>query len=350
MNVFELSKEQEDRAMEIHGKTIVVDAHCDRIMALMPEEPRVGFQSSEAESRKSLGEHLDSLEAGGIGCQIFAVYIDPIYHPIALRRTRQMIDVFDSDLEKQKDRIVLCTTFTEITKAVEEGKLSAVLSIEGGESLMGDLRMLRTFYNLGVRAFGLTHFPRNRLADGSAEAGSNSGLSTFGASVVEVMNGLGMVVDVSHINEKGFWDVMDVSKSPVIASHSNCKALCDHHRNLTDEQIGALADKDGVMGITYVGPFLEERHEGTPVDFRSASSVSRVLDHIDHAVELVGADHVGLGSDYMGLRPSSISGLEDISKVPNITKGLVSRGYADNEIRDVLGGSILRIFKEVLTG
>jgi membrane dipeptidase len=255
-------------------------------------------------------------------------------------RALQQIDVFHSEMKKNSKRIALCTTFSEIKNTVEKGKISAVLSIEGGEPLMGDLRILRTFYRLGVRSLGLTWFPRNRLADGSWEMSSKSGLTTFGAEVVEEMNKLGMIVDVSHINEPGFWNVMEVSKSPIIASHSNCKALCDHHRNLTDDQIRAIAEKKGVMGITYVDAFLDKQPEKV--------SIERVLDHIEHAVKLVGAEHVGLGSDYSGLR-LGMKGLEDMTKVPDITKGLVSRGYSESDIENILGGSFLKVYKNVLT-
>jgi membrane dipeptidase len=334
-----------NRFEEIHGAAVVVDTHCDRIMTLMPEERRLG--SPPPEPGTSMREHLDLLETGGVDCQIWAVYIEPIYHPIALRKTLQMIDVFHEEALKLGDRIAVCLSHHEIMETVGQGKHAAVLAVEGGESLMGDLRMINVFHKLGVRSMGLTHFPRNKLADGSAEMGSDSGLSSFGISIVEAMNDLNMVVDVSHINERGFWQVLELSKAPIIASHSNCKALCDHHRNLTDDQIRALGDKGGTMGITYVAPFLEKMED--PMDFSSrSSSVDKVLDHIDHAVELIGSEHVNLGSDYNGAGPTKIRGIEDISKTPNITKGLVERGYSDKDIKNILGSSFLRVFKEVL--
>ena len=335
------SKKVED----IHGGAVVVDAHCDRIMTLMPEEARLGYPTPEPGT--SMGEHLDLLEAGGVNCQIWAVYVEPIYHPIALRRALQMIDVFHEEAAKLGDRIAVCVNHREIMEAVRKRKHAAFLAVEGGEPLMGDPRMVSVFHKLGVRSMGLTHFPRNKLADGSAEMKSDSGISSFGVSVVEAMNDLRMVVDVSHINERGFWQVLELSKAPVIASHSNCKALCDHHRNLTDDQIRALGDKGGTMGITYVAPFLEKMED--PMDFSSSSSsVDRILDHIDHAVELIGSDHVGLGSDYLGAGPTKIRGIENISKTPNVTKGLVERGYSDKDIENILGGSFLSVFKEVL--
>jgi len=334
-----------DRVMDIHEKFVVFDSHCDRIMTLMPEEPKFG--SPPPKLGRSLGGHLDLLKEGGIDVQIYAVYIDPRFHPIALRKSLQMIDVFQEEAKKLEDRISVCKSYGEVVDAVEAGKHAGVLAVEGGESLMGDLKMVSVFHKLGVRSMGLTHFPRNRLGDGSAESSSNSGLSGFGISVVEEINRLKMVLDVSHINEKGFWEALELSKAPAIASHSNCKALCDHHRNLTDEQIVALGEKGGTMGITYVAPFLEMQAD--PMDFSSAgSSVERVLDHVDHAVELIGSEHVGLGSDYNGSAQTKIRGLEDISKTPNVTKGLVERGYSDADIENLLGGSFLRVLKQVL--
>jgi membrane dipeptidase len=251
-----------------------------------------------------------------------------------------MIDVFQTEVEKNKERISICTTFSEIKRTLGQKRIAAVLSIEGGEPLEGDLGILRIFYRLGVRALGLTQLPRNQLADGSGEMGSKGGLTTFGRNVIEEMNRLNMIVDVSHLNEKGFWDALDASRATVIASHSNCKALCGHHRNLTDDQIRALAKKKGVMGITYVREFLDEKPD--------KASVQSVLDHIDHVVNLVGADYVGLGSDYMDMWTNEVKELEDITKVPNITKGLVARGYSEDDIEKILGRNFLRVFEEIL--
>ncbi len=333
-----------ERFEEIHRRAIVFDAHCDRIGTFMPKEARLGAPAPEPEM--GIEEHLDKLEAGGVNCQIWAIYVEPIYHPVALRRTLQMIDTFLEEATKVDDRISVCLNYDEILKAVGQGKHAAVIAVEGGEPLMGELRTINVFHRLGVRSMGLTHFPRNKLGDGSAEESSDGGLSSFGVSVVKAMNDLRMVVDVSHINERGFWHVLELSKAPVIASHSNCKVLCDHHRNLTDEQIIALGEKGGTVGITYVAPFLEKVEN--PWDFTGhSSSLDRVLDHIEHAVELIGSEHVGLGSDYLGAHPSKIKGIEDISKTPNVTKGLVERGYSDKDIENILGGSFLRVFKEV---
>jgi len=199
-------------------------------------------------------------------------------------------------------------------------------------------------FKLGVRSITLTHFSRNELADGS---GSDSGshLTEFGSKVVRAMNKMGMIIDVSHLNENGFWDVLEKSKSPVIASHSNCKALCNHHRNLSDEQIVALAENEGVINLNYCAPFIMEG-----LEFGSFNDMNKVLlddwfSHLEHAVNLVGPDHVGLGSDF------DICGfpdLNDITKIPEITRGLVKRGFRDEDILKILGGNNLRVMKKVL--
>ena len=338
--MFNLNEAQEQLSNEIHLNTVVVDAHSDRIMALMPEELYFDVSKEGPMPRKKLYEHLNDLKAGGIRCQVFPIWVSPHYNPISLRRALQMVDVFQRELKNQRARISLCTRFREIEEAVKKNKLAAILSMEGGEPLEGDVSMLRIFYQLGVRSLGFTQFPRNKLADGSGELRSNGGLTGHGHEVLEEMKRFNMLVDVSHINERGFWDVLNATNIPVIASHSNCKALCDHHRNLTDQQIRALADRKGVMGITFVESFLQKSADEV--------SLNNVLDHIDHIVKLVGVDYVGFGSDYMGMKKSKIKGLEDITKFPNITKGLLSRGYAREEIEKILGGNFLRVFKEIL--
>lgn len=205
---------------------------------------------------------------------------------------------------------------------------------------MGDVGILRIFHTLGVRLLGLTQFPRNQLADGSGELHAKGGLTDFGVKIIKEMNRLNMLVDVSHINEKGFWDIIELSNTTVIASHSNCKTLCEHHRNLSDDQIKAIVEKKGVIGITFVESFLKKQSTNV--------SVNDILDHIDHISNLVGPEYIGIGSDYMGLASSRIKGLENIKNLSNITKGLVSRGYDDESIEKILGGNFLRVFKEVL--
>ncbi len=184
---------------------------------------------------------------------------------------------------------------------------------------------------------GLVHSLRNLLADGVADNRTKGGLSQFGVEVVEELNRLGMIVDVSHLSDAGFWDVMEISKDPVVASHSNARAVCAHPRNMTDDMIRALAERGGVMGMNFAPDFV---HKKKP-------SVETLVDHIDHIVDLVGPEHVGLGSDFDGI-PDTPKGLEDASKMPAITEELVKREYSEDYIRLILGGNHLRLLKEVI--
>lgn len=338
MKVFNLSEEQEKRAMAIHRKAIVADTHCDTIGAWIRTPPRpLGVRSDEG------AIDIPRMKEGGLDCQVFAVYTAPAYYDAPLQRALRMVDIFYSEMEKNRGSITICTTHDQIIRAVEDGRLAAVLSIEGGEPVQGGSGIVRMLYKLGVRVLSFTHFPRNLIADGSGEMGSKSGLTTLGTQLVEEMNRMGMILDVSHINEPGFWDIIELTKSSVIATHSNCKALCDHHRNLTDDQMEALADKGGVMHLSYCGGFIKQ---GVTRESLNEVGLDDWLDHLDHAVKLVGPDHVGLGSDFDG--GCGFPGLDDATKVPNITRGMVARGYSDEDIVKVLGDNFLRVFKEVV--
>lgn len=333
-----LSEEQERSALEIHKKAIVVDTHCDTIGAWISKPPRpLGIRSDEG------AIDIPRMRDGGLDCQVFAVYTAPTYYDAPLKRALQMIDVFYSEMEKNHDNIEICTTYDQILETISNGKLAAVLSIEGGEPVQGGPSIVRMLYKLGVRMLSFTHFPRNLIADGSGEFGSRSGLTVLGSQLVEEMNRIGMILDVSHINEPGFWDIIEQTRNPIIASHSNCKALCDHHRNLTDDQILALADKGGILHLSYCGGFIKE---GVTRDTINQVSINDWLDHLDHAVKLVGSNHVGLGSDFDG--GCGFPGLDDATKLPNVTRGMLARGYSEEDINNVLGGNFLRVFKGVV--
>lgn len=352
--MFNLSKEEEKRVLTIHKKSIVIDTHNDTILNMMrgPAPRSVDSLPSgykEFSLKRTLGErseegHIDipRIKEGGVDCLYFAMYVPPTVRA-RLRRLHQIIDVFYSEIEKNSDTIALATTYQDVMDAVEEGKIAAILAIEGGSPLEGDLGVLRVLYRLGIRSMTLTHYPRNELADGSRDD-SKSHLTNFGVEVVEEMNRMGMIVDISHLNETGFWDVLKTTKSPVIASHSNCKALCNHHRNITDEQIKALAENGGVMNISFCGGFIKDG--GFSTELLSKVTVEDWLDHLDHAVGLVGTDHVGLGSDFDG--GCGFPGMDGINLMPNITRGLVARSYSDEDIEKILGGNNLRIFKKIL--
>ena len=322
------------KAKEIHQKAIVFDGHCDTILEIMNHKRTL--------EKKSTTGHLDipRMKEGGIDVQFFAIFIEDIYKPDrSLKRTLQLIDCFYKEIEKNQNDISLVINYNQIKEVNRLGKIAAILSIEGGEALEGDLGVLRVLYRLGVRLLTLTWNQRNQIADGIGESRTGSGLTEFGLKVIDEMNDLRMLIDVSHLSETGFWDVIKRSKIPIVASHSNCYALCPHLRNLKDEQIKALANKDGVIGITFVPDFLTQEKRKT--------SVKDVVKHIDYLVEKVGVDYVGLGSDFDGTGDLPL-GLEGVDKIPNLTEELLDRGYKEREIEKILGGNFLRVFKEVV--
>ncbi|HHY36848.1 MAG TPA: membrane dipeptidase [Firmicutes bacterium] len=322
-----LTPAQEERAQRLHRQALVWDSHCDTLMDIAAGRRTLG--------QGNAGGHLDlpRLQQGGVKVQIFAIYIES---PPYLRRTLEFIGAFYRELEQNRGKLTLAGSMAEIEAATLRGEVAAILSIEGGEALEGGPAILPCLYRLGVRALGLTWNHRNQLADGIAEARTGGGLTTLGLETVAEMNRLGMVIDVSHLSPAGFWDVLEHSRHPVIASHSNARGLYDHPRNLDDDQIRALAARGGVMGINFSPAFLGP-----------AASLETVLDQIDYIARLAGCDCIGLGSDYDGIAATP-RGLEDVSLLPNITRGLVARGYSDQDILKILGGNFARVFARVI--
>lgn len=331
--MFNLTIAQEERVQELHRNSIVIDTHCDTLLGV------VGKRYSLAEERSTGHIDLPRLKRGGVSCQFFAVYIEPPFKPDrSLKRALQMIDSLYEDLPKANGEMEIAYSAADIERIVAQDKVAAVIAIEGGEAMEGDLGVLRMLYRLGVRAVGLTWNQRNQIADGVGEIRSKGGLTNFGVAVIQEMNRLGMIVDVSHITKPGFWDVIETTRDPIIASHSNAEVICNHARNLDDDQIKALAKNGGVMGMNFCPPFVKADGQATVMD---------MLDHIDHIVTLVGPDHVGLGSDFDGIGSTPI-GLENATQMINITRGLVSRGYDDDSIKKILGGNHLRVIRQVL--
>lgn len=319
-------------AARVHAEAVVFDAHVDTVLAL--EQGRSFTSRSEA-------GHVDlpRLRAGGVDVQVFALYIEPQHKPErATARALHLWDVLRGALAAAGEEVRLCRTSADLDAAAAAGQLAAILSIEGGEAVGTDLALLRALHALGVRAMGLTWNERNAIADGAGEDGAQGGLTVFGRQVVAEMERLGMVVDVSHLCERSFWDVLATARGPVIASHSNARALCDHVRNLRDEQIRALAAAGGVMGMNFFANFLD----ADP----GRADLGRVCDHIDHICGLVGPGHVGLGSDFDGIGRTP-AGLPDCSHMPAITAELLRRGHREEDVRAILGGNFLRVFRQV---
>lgn len=330
-------------ALKLHRESLVVDAHCDVLQFLFPgrrDVTRFDSRIKDGLGRRSEEGHVDipRMIEGGVDCQVFAVFTAFKPYPSRpLSAALQMIDIFHSECEKNSDKIVPVVNHDEILKAHQGGKIAAMLSIEGAEVIEANLGVLRMLYRMGVRMMSLTWNWRNELADGVGEKQSKGGLSDLGVKVAKEMEKLGMVIDVSHLSDSSFWDLIEVARTPIMASHSNCRAICPVPRNLTDDQIKAIAETDGVVGMNFASSFVH----------REKATLERLVDHIDHVVQLVGVEHVGLGSDFDGITFTP-EGLEDVTKIPNITKTLVSRGYPDEDIKKILGENHLRVFKKVL--
>lgn len=325
-----LSQEQEKRANQLHKNSIFFDAHCDSILSVLAGE-RSLCQRSE------LG-HLDipRLKEGGVDVQVFSIFVRPDWYHDAVHATLKGIAVLKKELLRCPRNVLFVSNSSGAQRAVEEGRIAALLSIEGGEALQGDLDMLSIYHELGVSSLILTWNHRNAIADGALDLRSGGGLSDFGVEVVKEMERLGMVVDLAHISPNGFWDVMEVSEKPLIVSHTLPRSFMDTPRNLDDEQIKAIADKGGVIGVT----FYFSSYGG------KQGSVETLLDVIDYFVKLAGIDHVGIGSDFDGYS-GQVIGLESCKDMINITRGLVYRGYTDEDIEKILGKNFMRVFREV---
>ncbi len=310
---------------------LVVDAHCDTITKIM--ELDTGFYKNNGHI------DLERLKNSGSFLQFFAAFIEPAYVPTnSIKRALQIIDRFHEEIATYNDEIMLCCNYNDIEGAVNAGKVAAMLSIEGGEALQGDLSILRMFYKLGVRSICLTWNYRNEIADGVKDGETGGGLTPFGKKVIREMNKLGMLVDLSHISERGFWDVIKESSNPVIASHSNAKKICSHIRNLNDDQIIAIKENGGVIGINLYPDFLNNSGEAELKD---------VINHIEYISGLIGIEHIGLGADFDGIEklPLGIGGVQDIYKIFNELEKL---NYSSQNIEKIAGGNFLRLIKNIL--
>ena len=366
-----------NKAKKLHSKALVCDLHSDTILKLK--------KGDYVFSEKNATGHIDipRLKEGGVDLQVFAIWVSPDFLPdSAAKEAFNLIDLFYQQLEKYPDDLELAKNISDFKKINKKGRIACVLGLEGGHSIEGNMSLLRTFHRLGVRYMTLTWENSNPLASSAADTSSQKGgLTELGREVVKEMNRLGMIIDISHLSEQAFWEVMELSKAPVIASHSCVKAICNHYRNLTDEQIKAIAKSGGVIGINFFSGYLDddfrkasdsiykeiqikseelkERFKGDNkkieeetellyqnAKFPSPTSVSKLVDHIDYVVKLVGPDYVALGSDFDGI-PAIPLEIKDASGLPQITQELLNRGYKDKDIKKILGGNFLRVFGEV---
>ena len=336
-------------ARRLHEEALVIDAHNDSIIALIRRgNLRLdGVQRSDYAEREGavaylrqyirpLGEGIQldigKMRQGGLNAAFFAVDCTRPWgnHLLYLM---DALGYFFREVEEFGTDILIAHSASDIERAHAENKLAAILAVENSDALEKSPHVLPLLHRLGVRAMTLTHSTRSWAGDG-CEVEGGSGLTGFGRRLVEQLNELGIVVDVSHLNEPGFWDVVKMTDAPFMATHSCCRALCEHPRNLRDEQLKALAEKGGVVGITFV-PFFVSSTEATLAD---------LLDHIQHAVSVAGIDHVGLGSDFDGGGDL----LTDATQLPEITAGLAGRNYTEADIRKILGGNQLRLLRQII--
>jgi membrane dipeptidase len=310
---------------------MIIDMHCDSVLE--------AFQENRKMSDRSTTGHFDlpRMQEAGVKIQFFALFPGITASLSPLKQALILGDYFWEQYEESQEIMQLITSHQSLLQLLDSKKCGALLTVEGGEVLEGDIRMLKVLYRMGVRSLCLTWNNRNEIADGVAEMQTGGGLTLFGREVVKKMNKLGMIVDVSHIAEKGFWDVLELSEDPIIASHSNSQAVWDHPRNLTDEQIKGIAQKKGVIGLNFVADFLGEQGSG----------FEQLLRHIDHICDIVGDEYLGFGSDFDGTE-NLLAGIDDVTVYPELVSYLKKRNYKDATIRKICGENCLRVLNAVL--
>jgi membrane dipeptidase len=321
----------------VHASAILIDTHND-ITSRTVAGTDIGVPSTNHTD-------LPRMKKGGMGAQFFAVYVASSYEDgnHSAHRALDMIDTVKHDIiEKYPHDFMFATTAAGIREAHRQHKIAALLGLEGGHAIEDDLRILRVFYNEGVRYMTLTHTNSNHWADSSGDANKpNNGLTPFGKDVVHEMNRLGMIVDISHTADKTFWDALEVSHAPIFASHSSVRSISDVPRNMTDDMIVALGKKHGVVQINFDCGYLN--HNLAP---GAKAQLSDVVKHIDKVVDLAGIDSVGLGSDFDGVRCVP-EGLDGVDKWPNLTRALLEEGYSQTDIIKIYGANTLRLMEEV---
>jgi membrane dipeptidase len=353
----------------------VFDAHGDSLQRVLIDGADLGrFPRGQAD--------LPRWKAGGFGAQVFAVWVDTVYVPHhAVKRALQQIDAFHSFLDKYPKRVALARTGSDIRRIMRSGRLAALLSIEGGDAIQKDLGVLRLYHRLGASSMTLTHSRTTDWADSSTDTPRWGGLNDLGREVIREMNRLRMIVDVSHVSDDTIRAVLEVSRQPIIASHSSCKALCSHPRNLSDELLKAIAKKGGVIGMNFYAEFLDQHyHDGmkakhrdllgalnkppqvAPEELDSVAAerlrvffndrlpsppFERILDHIDHAVKVAGIDHVGIGADLDSGPIPLPEGFNDVGDYQKVARGMRDRGYSERDVKKVMGGNFLRVFEKV---
>jgi membrane dipeptidase len=369
-----------EKAKKLHFSSIVMDTHDDTTQRFLDPKFDLGVRHPDGSI------DIPRMKEGGLTGIFFSIWIpSKITGPEAVKRASEQIAAVREQVSKHPKEIVLATTAAEVRAAKKQGKIAALMGVEGGHMIGNDLEVLRSYAALGVRYMTLTHSGNDEWADSSTDKPVHNGLTDFGEDVVREMNRLGVIVDISHVSDKTFHDALEVSKAPLFASHSSCRAICNAPRNMNDQMIKDLAAKGGVIQINYHVSFLSQEFrdaekkdpsinegiskevkkrcpdekdeacqliEGDKItrEYVAAGKLpkvewTKIIEHIDHAVKLVGADNVGLGSDFDGANMPY--GMEDVTMIPKITGALLEKGYSESDIRKILGENTLRVMSEV---
>lgn len=369
---------------QVHASAIVIDTHADTPQRFVDEH----WNFTDPLNGGML--NYDSAKKGNLDAQSFSIWVDPNQYPAnaSAKRTLTLIDATLEQVRKAPDKLQFCTTADDILAAHKDGKFAVLMGIEGGHSIENSLALLRDYYRLGVRYMTLTWSNTNDWADSSGDIDDPSiqhhnGLTPFGKQVVAEMNGLGMMVDISHVSDKTFWDVIATTRTPVIASHSSARALTSAPRNMTDEMLLAMKKNNGVVMVNFFPAFIDEKwreawtaqaperkkaqqameadykSRGLPVPYNASDKIDRefaakigrapfnsLIDHFDHVIKIAGIDHVGIGTDFDGI-PVPPDGIDSAADLPKVTAALMARGYTAEDMRKLLGGNLLRVFCEV---
>ncbi len=374
------------KARRIHDSALIVDTHADTPQRFLDE----GYDIGSTDPNDIGHISLEKARRGNLGAEFFSIWVDP--QTTQGNYARHSFDLIDSVYEQaahHPDRMMMAFSTADIERAHRQHKLAALMGIEGGHSIENDMHLLRDFYRLGVRYMTLSWSNTNEWADSSGDIDDqkvqhHNGLTDFGKQVVLEMNRLGMMVDISHVADKTFWDAIATTKAPVIASHSSARALVNAPRNMTDDMLKAVAKNDGVIQVNFFNGFDDETFRktldaqakdhaaaiqkfvdeqkalGKPVDYVQVDRIERewmakiprpplkaLIDHIDHIAKVAGVDHVGLGSDFDGVSGATPQGIDSASDLPKITQALLERGYSAEDIAKILGGNLMRVFREV---
>ena len=369
----------------VHRSALVIDTHADTPQRFVDEN----FDMADPLNGGNL--NLESAKKGNLGAEFMSIWVEPtLYKGQYARRTLVLIDAVKQQVARHPDQMMFVATPAGIEAAHREHKLAVLMGIEGGHSIENSIALLRQYYALGVRYMTLTWSNSTDWADSSGDINDTSiphtkdGLSEFGKDVVYEMNRLGMMIDISHVSDRTFYRTLIISRAPVIASHSSARALNDVPRNMTDDMLRQVGLHDGVVQVNYYSGFISPAYraaqmaqkpevdkavqelkdkakaEGKEVTYEEISKVERqfadriprpplslLIDHIDHIAKVAGVDHVGLGSDFDGVSGQLPEGMDSAADLPKITAGLMERGYSAEDCRKILGGNLLRVFREV---